>query len=577
MVTVPGDIQLRKGNSVSGTHHTSVQARKTEKAAHPPAPAEDALLPDQPVSTVQRALGLPGTPRLPGALTPTQVLQLQRTIGNRGVARYIGRTQPAPMPPGSIQRMLDANKYSPTALKAGGLKAHFKLIGKTSFGKLNVALGNYFASANVTEEYVNLNKVMAAAADYQGSSERGKTHKGKQKAREDAKQQLVADLVTDGQAELDNLKANVDPGLMQHLIGSDAETAVMVLANKVATVMGITVNDLKDMEPEDLKTDYIERIYLEYSMKRKAMQDTGERGVVMDLIEQSMSTSVLAPIDATKLGPGDAKDLYDLIQASGITDPTTYRAGKAPKFMRGGSTDEQVQPDVEGWSAQNAMQVSGNKDFRDKIKALIDIIKLVPVGKKMLQELGAGPEVDEDMKHDDAKTSVVNISPPAISSVTRRDQTTGQFMYSASAGSTSVVVDPDNPFVGEDVTKGVAEPWRIRHAAIGLFHELIHAYLYKIGGEEFESAEDPEKKMTIGSQGGLAEVRITGVPYEMDEKGHKYTFPFDNPEYNYISENTFRREFAAAQGLEEVYLRPSYGNEPGQKPLGLGPTSLKND
>jgi hypothetical protein len=243
--------------------------------------------------------------------------------------------------------------------------------------------------------------------------------------------------------------------------------------------------------------------------------------------------------------------------------------------MRGGSTDEQFAPDVEGWSGKNAMQISGNKDFRDKIKALLDIIKLVPVGKELLQGLGSAAEVGEDMKHNEAKNTVVNISPPALSSVTRRDQGTGQFMYSASAGASSVAIDPDNPFVGEDVTKGVAEPWRIRHAAIGLFHELIHAYLHKIGGEEFESAEDKHKKLQIGSQGSLPEVRITGVPYEMDEDGHKYTFPFDDPEYNYISENTFRREFAAAQGLEEVYLRPSYGNQPGQKPLGLGPTPLK--
>lgn len=550
----------------SGRSSSSRVRRSRRPTGSTAAPGADRFRSGLLVAGVQRAR------QDPSLLTAGDVLQLQRTIGNRQVSRLIGRSEP-----GRIQRTLDATTYSPAAMKTAGVKSGFRLIGKTSFGKLTAALGEYFNAADAAEQYVALNKVLAAADTYEASSERGKTHKGKQKQREDKKQAFVTQLKVDAKAEIESLKAAVDPGLVQHLIGNDAVTAMMVVANKIATVMGITVDDLKDMSPDDLRTEYIERIYLEYSMKSKALEDTGERGVVMDLIEQTLSTSVLAPIDVAKLPDGDAKDLYDLIKASQIDNPTVYRSGKAPKFMRGGSTDEQFQPDDDGWSKQNVMQISGNKDFRDKIKGLIGVIKAVPVGKELLAGLGSAAEVGEDMKHDEAKTTVVNIAPPAISSVTRKDAHSGQFMYSASAGSSSVVVDPDNPFVGPDVSKGGAEPWRIRHAAIGLFHELIHAYLHKIGGEEFESKEDKAQKLQIGSQGGLAEVRITGVPYEQDDKGHKYNYPFDDPEYNYISENTFRREFAAAQGAEEVYLRPSYGNQPGQKPLGLGPTPLKKE
>jgi hypothetical protein len=177
------------------------------------------------------------------------------------------------------------------------------------------------------------------------------------------------------------------------------------------------------------------------------------------------------------------------------------------------------------------------------------------------------------MVHDEASVTVATIAPPSISSVSRFDAGTGEYMYSASAGANAAVIDPDNPFVGPDLAQGVAEPWRIRHAAIGLFHELVHAYLAKTP-EVFKSVEDEAITLTPGAQGGIAEVRVTGVPYEKQEGDETYTFPFDDPEYNYISENTFRREFAASQGAEEVYLRPSYGNEPGQRPLGLGPTAI---
>lgn len=498
------------------------------------------------------------------------LLELQRTIGNKNVNRLLKGAEDAP-----LQRKLDEGKYSSDALAAAQMTAGKRLFGRTSFAKVKLALAAYYNSANQAEEFLNLNKILSACDTYLQRSTRTKTHKAAKQAREDRKMGLVNDLVADARAEISHLKANVEAPLLQHFIGEDPEAAVMAVSNKLAQVMGISLDALKAMSPEDLKVDFIEKVYLDYSMKTKALKDTGEKGKLIEQIELSLST-VYTPIDASKLPDGDAKDLYDKIKASQIDNPTAYRSSKAPKFIRGGSTDEKFQPDVKGWSKENEIQISGNADFQVKVKGLIETIKGVPVGQALLQGLGSAETVDEDMVHDKAKNTVVKIAPPSISSVSRKDATTGDYMYSASAGGSSVAIDPDNPFVGEDVTKGETEKWRIRDAAIGLFHEMIHAYLHKKGGEEFSAKEDESKKLKIGSQGGMSEVRITGVPYETEEGDNKYTYPFDDPEYNYISENTFRKEFAASKGLEEAYLRPSYGNQPGQKPLGLEPVKLDN-
>jgi hypothetical protein len=504
------------------------------------------------------------------SLSSTEMLQLQQTYGNKRVSRLIAGKKPA-----LVRRQLDDTKYAPEALAAAGISPGVKLFGKTAFGKVKVALEAYYKATTQTEQYKNLNKILAASQTYEQSSTREKSHKGKKKVREDPKSALIADLILDSQAELENLKDAPDPELLQQYIGDDPETAVMVVSNKIAQVIGISLDQLKAMSPADLKIEFIENVYLEYSMKKKNLEDTGEKGKLIEQIDQALSTNVIDPVDAARLPEGDAKDLYDKIKASQIDNPTAYRSSKAPKFMRGGSVDEKYQPEIEDWSAKNEMKISGNDDFREKIKGLIDTINTVPVGQALLKGLGSAPDVGEDMIHDEAKSTVVSISPPSISSATRVDAETGAHMYSASAGGSSVVVDPDNPFVGSDISKGDTEPWRIRDAAIGLFHELIHTYLHKIGGEEFSSKENEDHKLKIGSQGGLSEVRITGVPYEENKDGGTYTYPFDDPKYNYISENTFRREFAASKEKAEVYLRPSYGNQPGQKPLGLGPTKLE--
>ncbi|MDX1616537.1 MAG: M91 family zinc metallopeptidase [Candidatus Promineifilaceae bacterium] len=515
----------------------------------------------------------------PGLLSSAEVLHLQRTLGNQQVgqllgpavqgraARLGGRTTGRPA---SVQRVLDEGKYKPEAIREAGMQPGFKLFGRTAFSKLLLALRQYYNSKNQTEQYVNLNKVIAQATAYEQSATRGKEHKGKKATRESNKGKLVSDLLVDAQAEVDNLKTNVDEGLMFHITGNDPSTAVMMMANRVAAAIGKSLTQMKAMSAEDLKMEYIEKVYLDYRIKSSAGLDTGEKGKLYDQLELNFSS-----IQADKLAPeSEAKELFEKIKASQIHDPVAYRSGRAPKFERGGTADEGIQPGVPGWSAQNQINITGNDDFRTKVKGLLDVIATVKVGREMLQGLGAAAEANEDMVHGDNRTTVATISPPSISNVARLDAQSGPYMYKAAAGGASAVVDPDNPFVGSDLAQGDAEKWRIRDAAIGLFHELIHTYLHKIGGDEFAAKEDPSIKINPGSQGGLAEVRITGVPYEKEINGQTYTFPFDDPDYNYISENTFRREFAAAQGAEEVYLRPSYGNEPGQKPLGLAPVPL---
>ena len=232
----------RLPDSKSRKHRSPGRGKNSHRPKKPSPPTKQQ---SRPSTLVQQAkLDL-------SSLTSSDLLQLQQAYGNQKVRRLLAGSKPE-----QIQRQLDDAKYSPEALTAAGISAGWKFIGKTSFGKVKVALEEYFNSANPTEQYLNLNKVLAAADVYEQSSTRDKTHKAAKQAREDTKMDLVADLIVDAQAELENLKDDPDAVKAREVTFQGFES-VSGRRSEVSQFVGIVQHvqfprgDLRDPDPAD--------------------------------------------------------------------------------------------------------------------------------------------------------------------------------------------------------------------------------------------------------------------------------------------------------------------------------------
>ena len=197
------------------------------------------------------------------------------------------------------------------------------------------------------------------------------------------------------------------------------------------------------------------------------------------------------------------------------------------------------------------IEIRGNAEYQEAVKAHLYTIASTDVGQKLLNTLGAfGTKDDQGDDYHGLK-----IQPPSLSTIVYQEG--GRNFYSNSAGGRLINFDPKNRYVGKpDIMEQLMKPWSERDPSIGLFHEMVHSYV-ALKHKSLEKFEHNGKTLLVSDQGqGSAEPRITGIPYRSQDGE---IFPFDDPEFNPISENSYRREFAALQGEKSYYLRPKYG------------------
>jgi Effector protein len=495
---------------------------------------------------IERAAGQ-RSPLVPG--TTEGMLGLQATAGNRAVE-------------GMVQRKLDATRFSKAGFRAAGLKPGFRLSGKTKFGKLEAALADYHAAKSRSEELVALDGVEAACDTWLQSAYRTKKHSAKKAAEEADKNTEITALKVEVKKERDEILSTIDHTTAASLDGTAAAGASVAT---LARALGLSPNDLKPMHPDNLRQLYASKVYLPYRAAEKAAQDQGMPGQVAKLMEQ------LGGVDASKLPDGDTKDLVAKIQQSGITDKNRVGSEYEPKYATGGVTTEQVKPNVPNWADTSEIAIKGGDDFRTKVKAMIPVIAATAVGKLLLEGLGGAEPDLEGTGHANRKQVVATIQLPKVTGV-KYLTGGGEGRYEASTGGSTVTFDPENALVGTPGQEA-AEPWRLREPVIALFHELVHVYLNKKGGEKWREGG---AELQVGDQGDVAELRIVGVDYKVkkpDGTG-EVTMPFSSPSRNPITENEFRRQFAEIQGQATFLMRPSYGRLPGQIPLPTTPQKV---
>ena len=118
-----------------------------------------------------------------------------------------------------------------------------------------------------------------------------------------------------------------------------------------------------------------------------------------------------------------------------------------------------------------AITIEGSDDFKKKTIEALDAIKKTPTGAKMLKSIE-----DSGKKLTFKESSTGNSASPIDGAKAQRkaDGTPGE-----GSGST-VRYNPNKPQVGDG-----SEPWMTRPPAVGLAHELIHAYHSANGTNDF--------------------------------------------------------------------------------------------
>lgn len=457
--------------------------------------------------------------------------------------------QPAP-----AQLRLDENTYSSANIKGSGHKPK-GFLRKSSFRKILDALDNYFKANDKATEYGELLKVKNAIAAYEGSKHRSKTSAGEQ-----GKQALVGRLKNDIETEINSLKSGFndqfDNSMYIAFKGDDEEMLVNMVGENFAAQLGFGYDDFLSKSPAFIKDKFKTEIYLKARIKEQRAEDTGKEGALIEQIDFMLNANA---VDENKLTDGsNAKKLITLLKTEGIGK--SVKNEYDPKFGQNANATEEYQPDIEGWNKSNFISLKGGDTFKAKIKGLVNIIYQTNVGKRLMSGLGgpSGAEGKSDANvHSENKKKLVTLKPPSLVNIERQDSGTGENMYKNSAQAGIVSIDPSNNILGSE-KQGQDEPWRRRDAVIALFHELVHVYAENVPDKPWESLEDPEQTYNTNSQD---ETRVTGIKVQEERNGRTYTWPLQDPSYNYVSENTFRKEYAALKDEEEYYVRPYYSPE----------------
>ena len=447
--------------------------------------------------------------------------------------------------PEQVSRRLD-NKYSSASVKAAGHETSYFLT-KSTFAKLLDALDVYFQSGTPSEQFAALTAVQTSTAAFLGSKTRNKTLKGSDQTKEAAKVQLVKTLQVDVQIELDALDAAPTSDLMNMHMAESQDTVVLVVAKNLASKMHTDLATLAGLTPANLKERFITEVYLPQYMDERA----GRKGTGMSVAEQLEQIRSVARVDANTLTPNsDALALFRLFDQADIGKSVNRMSD--PKF---GTGAEEYVPQVPGWDNANAMSIKGGDSYRAKVIGLIDEIAQTSVGVALLKGIGGtsgAASATSGAVHSANKKVVAEVKPPSLANVNYQDASSGQFMYANSAGGQTSTIDAFNDVIGSDPAQANVEKFRLRDAVIGLFHELVHVYMSKVN-EEFVSLEDSTETM---SPGQMYEPRVAGIKIVEVRNGKKVTFPFDDEKYAYVTENTFRREYARLKGLSDYYVRP---------------------
>lgn len=449
--------------------------------------------------------------------------------------------------PEQVSRRLD-NKYTSASVKGAGHSTSYFLT-KSTFQELLDALDTYFLAGSASEQFTALSTVKTRAAAFLTSKTRTKTRKGSDQAKELAKVQLVQTLQADAQTELDALDAAPTNDLMNMHMAKSEESLVLLVAKNIAAKMNTDLTTLAGLTPAVLQARFITEVYLPQYMDERA----NRKAPGLSVAEQIDQIRSVARVDPNKLATGsDAKALFTLFENADIGKSVNRLAD--PKF---GTGSEQYAPQIPGWSASNAMTIKGGDTYRAKVIGLIDEIAQTSVGVELLKGIGGAStatSATSGVVHSVNKTVVAEVKPPSLANVNYQDTTTGQYMYANSAGGQTATVDAFNDIIGSDPAQAKVEAFRLRDAVIGLFHELVHVYMSKVS-EKFVSLEDPNETM---SPGQMYEPRVAGIKIVEDRGGKKVTFPFDDAKYAYVTENTFRREYARLKGQSDYYVRPYY-------------------
>jgi hypothetical protein len=512
----------------------------------------------QPAAQEERARPARRSPAI--ATTADRVLAIQRVAGNRAVAALTATHDRDRV----VHRKLDATRFSAKAYGDKNLEGGFRLIGKSKFTQLTEVLTTYHAATTQAQELAALHDLVSACDAWLTSSYRSKKH-SKSKGEEEAKKTVeVRDLKVAANAEIDAIGESLEPGTFDAMPG---DARLVAAVRTLAKHLGLDVAGLAQLSADELTALYVDKVYAKVQMDRKANRETGAGGKVNEVLVKVLEA------DASQLPDGDdVKTVVQTVKAAKLGDRIAMGSKRAGKLTTGGTDTDTLTPSLPGWSDESQIKIDGNKDFRGKVAALLDVIADTKVGAALLAELGAPPEkAAEGEVHGTVKKTVLEIVPPAVSSAQRMTDD-GTVMYSNSAAGTKIALDPDNHFVGENVGQGAQEPWRVRDAAVGLFHEMVHIYIKKKGGEVFTQEGET---LQISDQGDMAEIRIVGIPYEKPKKGGgKVTFPFHDRTFNPFTENEFRKQFAALKGETEFYLRPTYAKVVGQVPLPTTPQQV---
>lgn len=500
---------------------------------------------------------LPATPssvRAPGSsisTTAATLLSLQRSAGNRATSGLVQQVQQGPSGVTPVQRLLD-QKYQPASMKSAGLKPGKTLFGKTDFAKLVDSLGAYFLAGTTVGQYRALAKVEERVTGYQSSKSRNQTRKGAAKTREDTKQRFVQQLSTDVQKEKEALDASPTGDLLDAHKDASPETAVLVVGQNLARDLGLGgVDQILGLSADELRKQFIKEVYLpQYMAERSGQKRTG-----LSMAEQLDQIRSVNRIDPATL-PRDSRALrlFSLLEQADLGK--SVRTLSDPKF--GGDKVEDFVPAVKGWDQTKSLAIKGGDDYRAKVKAMVAEIALTPVGAQLLRGIGGVSRAEgesEQNVHPETKTQIAKINPPTLANVNFKDSRTGQYMYANSAGKGAATVDAFNDVIGADPGKVKDEPFRKRDAVVGLFHELVHVYLGEVNEEPFKSSEDPSETMKCGL---MYEPRVAGIRIQETRNGKTLTFPFDQEDFNPVSENTFRRQYAELKGEDEYYVRPYY-------------------
>ncbi|XBS69219.1 M91 family zinc metallopeptidase [Acerihabitans sp. KWT182] len=209
---------------------------------------------------------------------------------------------------------------------------------------------------------------------------------------------------------------------------------------------------------------------------------------------------------------------------------------------------------LKGTRITTRIAILGNDMFISAVKMVLNDIKQVPMGQKILLAL-----------HDKSFT----IQPPTMNAIERFED--GRFYAKNSAGG-AIAFDPGNFIIGDESTVKT-ELWRYRNPAIGLYHELLHIY-YDIYPAQFKPVGEETAKIIRGGPTELEEAMITGVSYKHPDTQKLYNFIEDSyikeNKQELISENQFRKAYAQMRGHEFYFRRPYY-----VKPDKLTPKEIK--